>query len=130
MPKAEDCRYTKEHEWVYPENDHTVWVGITDFAQQELGDIVYVDMPEAGQSFGAGDEMGTIESVKAVAEVYAPIAGELLEVNDSLADSPEKVNSDPMADGWLIKMKPADSSELDKLMSHEDYQKFLEEADH
>lgn len=129
MPSAENCRYTKEHEWVYMDGDVAV-VGITDFAQKELGDIVFADLPDAGASFGEGDEMGTIESVKAVAEVYAPISGEIAEINEILADQPEKINHEPMGDGWLVKIKPSDSSELDNLMSHEDYEKFLVEADH
>ena len=96
----EDYRYTEEHEWVKEEGE-TVIVGITDFAQQELGDVVVVELPEVGSSFEINDEVGTIESVKAVAEVFAPLSGEVTEVNEDLVDAPEKVNAEPHGDGWL-----------------------------
>ena len=129
MPRAEDCKYTKDHEWLLIEGD-TATVGITDFAQKELGDIVYVNMGEAGRTVSEGDEIGEIESVKAVAEVYAPLEGEVVEINEGLGDHPEVVNSDPLGEGWLVKLKLADMSAIDKLMSLEDYRKFLSEEAH
>ncbi len=129
MPRQEECRYTKEHEWVFREGDEVV-VGITDFAQSELGDIVYVDMGETGRRVNAGDPLGDIESVKAVAQVYAPVSGEVTATNELLADAPEKVNQDPFGEGWLVRMRPADPAELDALMDHEAYRRFLEEEGH
>lgn len=115
--------YSKEHEWVRVEDESCV-LGITDFAQQELGEVVFVELPEIGQTFSADDEIGTIESVKAVAEVYTPIAGEVVAVNQALVESPELVNDDPHARGWLIKIRPADKAELDSLMNAEAYEAF------
>jgi glycine cleavage system H protein len=115
--------YSKEHEWVRVEEESCV-LGITDFAQQELGEVVFVELPEIGQSFSAEDEIGTIESVKAVAEVYTPIAGEVVAVNQELVESPELVNDDPHARGWLVKVRPANKAELDGLMSAEQYEAF------
>lgn len=129
MPRAEDCKYTKDHEWLLIEGD-TATVGITDFAQQELGDIVYVNMGDAGRNVSEGDEIGEIESVKAVAEVYAPLTGEITEINESLGDHPEVVNSDPLGEGWLVKMKLSDPGVVDKMMTLEDYRKFLSEEAH
>ncbi len=129
MPRPEDCLFTKDHEWVAREGEIAI-IGITDFAQKELGDIVYVDMGDAGRAISAGDEVGTIESVKAVAEVYAPLSGELTEINEALADAPETVNSDPEGEGWLFKMSLGDEGQLGELMNHEAYQKFLEEEGH
>ena len=126
MPRAEDCRYTKEHEWVYLDGD-LVTLGITDFAQQELGDIVFIDLGDTGRELDSGAEIGTIESVKAVAEVYAPISGSLEEVNPLLEASPEKVNEEPLEAGWLAKMKPSNPSELEALMSFDQYKAFLED---
>ncbi|MDQ7006223.1 MAG: glycine cleavage system protein GcvH [Acidobacteriota bacterium] len=129
MPRPEDCLFTKDHEWLHVEGGKAR-LGITDFAQGELGDIVYVDLGEAGRSVARGEELGTIESVKAVAEVYAPVAGEVTALNDQLADAPEKVNEEPFGDGWLAVLEVADASELDGLMNFEAYQRFLEEEDH
>jgi glycine cleavage system H protein len=126
MANAQDCLFTKDHEWVRREGDQVI-VGITDFAQQELGDIVYVNMGDADRSIGQGEVVGEIESVKAVAEVYAPLTGDVAEINPGLADHPEVVNSDPLGEGWLFKMKPGDASQLDALMSWDDYQAFLRE---
>lgn len=97
----EDLRYTTEHEWVRVEDDIAV-LGVTDFAQKELGEVVFVELPQVGHVYDAGDEIGTIESVKAVAEVFTPIAGEIVEVNEALADDPELINEDPHVDGWLV----------------------------
>jgi glycine cleavage system H protein len=120
--------FTKEHEWVYREDD-IVRIGVTDFAQKELGDIVFVELKDGGTQLEAGDELGTIESVKAVAEVYAPVPGELLTANDVLTDKPETVNEDPYGDGWLVTFRPSDPSSLEDLMTHEAYSRFLEEED-
>lgn len=129
MPRPEDCLYTKDHEWLYVEGD-VARVGITDFAQSELGDIVYVDLGDPGRSVSGGEELGTIESVKAVAEVFAPVSGEIVEINQGLADAPERVNEDPMGEGWLVTVKPSSPSEVEKLMDHAAYQKYLEEEGH
>ena len=122
-----ELRYTRDHEWVRIEGD-TCTLGITDFAQKELGEVVYVELPEVGHLFDAHDELGTIESVKAVAEVYTPVAGEIVEINESLKDDPQLVNEDPHADGWLVKIKYSDSSDFDELMNAEDYEVFTKEG--
>ncbi|GMU67319.1 MAG: glycine cleavage system H protein [Acidobacteriota bacterium] len=122
-----DCRYTREHEWVRIEDDVCV-LGITDFAQKELGEVVFVEMPEVGHVFDAHDEIGTIESVKAVAEVYTPIAGEIIEINDTLADDPAAINDDPHGDGWLVKVKYSSSKDFDDLMTAEQYEAFTQEG--
>lgn len=119
----EDRRYTKEHEWIRIEGDSCT-LGITAFAQDELGEVVYVELPEVGQSFAADEEIGSIESVKAVAEVYTPLAGEIVEVNEELVDAPERVNSDPHGDGWLVKLRPAGDVDTSGLMSSEEYEAF------
>ncbi len=125
-----DLRYTKSHEWVRDEGDGTVTVGITDHAQEQLGDMVFVELPEVGAGFAAGDACAVVESVKAASDVYAPVDGEITEVNDALADSPELVNQDPYGDGWLFKMKPADVAALEELMDAEAYAAWLEEEAH
>jgi len=122
-----DCRYTREHEWVRIDGD-TCTLGITDFAQKELGEVVYVELPEVGHLFDAHDELGTIESVKAVAEVFTPVAGEIVEINEALKDDPQLVNEDPHADGWLVKIKYSDSSDFDELMNVEEYEAFTKEG--
>ncbi len=119
-----DCLYTREHEWVRLENDLCI-VGITDFAQRELGEVVFVELPEAGQVFDAHDELGTIESVKAVAEVFTPVAGEVVEINDALTDDPELVNDDPYGEGWLVKIKFSSASDLEDLMNAEEYDDYV-----
>lgn len=118
-----DYLYSEDHEWLRVEEDLAV-IGVTDFAQQELGEVVFVELPEVGQSFAARDEVGTIESVKAVAEVYLPVGGEIVEVNEALADRPELVNESPHEDGWLVKVRMTETSELDGLMNAEAYQAF------
>ena len=122
----EDLKYTKEHEWVAV-NGNVGTVGITHYAQSELGDIVYVELPAAGSPVVAGEEFGTVESVKAVSEIFAPVSGEVLEVNAALAKNPETINKDPYGDGWLIKLKLADPKEIPSLMSAADYRKYIEE---
>jgi glycine cleavage system H protein len=116
--------YSEEHEWVKVEDDLCT-VGVTEFAQSELGEVVFVDLREAGESFEAGDEIGTIESVKAVAEVYTPVSGEITEVNGELEDSPELINDGPHGEGWLVKIRMSDSSQLESLMSAEKYEEFI-----
>lgn len=124
MAYPSDYLYSKDHEWMRVEGDTCV-LGITEYAQDELGEIVFVDLPEAGDAFARSDEVGTIESVKAVAEVYTPVSGEVAEVNSALEDEPELVNDDPHGDGWLIKLRMGDKSELEHLMSAEAYEEFL-----
>jgi len=101
-----DLEYTKEHEWMRKEEDGSVTIGITDHAQSALGDLVYVELPEPGQEIAVGAELAVVESVKAASDVYAPMSGSILEVNDGLADDPEKINSDPYGDGWIVRMQP------------------------
>jgi glycine cleavage system H protein len=125
----EDYRYTTEHEWVRVEDDIAV-LGVTDFAQKELGEVVFVELPQVGHVYDAGDEIGTIESVKAVAEVFTPIAGEIVEVNEALADDPELINEDPHVDGWLVKVRYSNSSDLDGLMDAEAYGEFVQQGKH
>jgi glycine cleavage system H protein len=120
--------YSKEHEWVRVEDDVCV-LGITEFAQQELGEVVYVDLPEVGAVFNAGDEIGTIESVKAVAEVYTPVAGEVVEINESVSDDPELLNEDPHTEGWLIKIRFSSDSDLKSLMKAETYEEFVKSGE-
>lgn len=120
-----EYRYSKEHEWVDIQEDVCV-VGITEFAQEELGEVVFVELPEVGQVFDAHDEIGTIESVKAVAEVFTPVAGEIVEVNEDLVDDPDVLNDDPHRDGWLVKVRHSSTSDLDDLMDAEAYQEFVE----
>ena len=122
-----ELKYASSHEWVRLEEDGTVTVGISDHAQQALGDVVFVENPDLGSSLAAGDEAGVVESVKAASDIYAPIAGEVIAVNEVLDDEPETVNNDPYNDGWFYKLKPADISELDSLLSAEDYAAECEE---
>jgi glycine cleavage system H protein len=116
----DDVRYAEDHEWARSEGENTR-TGISDYAQDQLGDIVYVELPQVGDTFNKGEEFGTVESVKAVAELYTPIGGEILAVNTTLEESPELVNKSPYGDGWLIEVKPADSAELDTLMTRDVY---------
>ncbi len=116
----DDVRYTGDHEWARRNGD-ALKVGVSDFAQDQLGAIIYVELPEVGASFDKGDVFGTLESTKAVSELFMPIDGEILAVNAALEDSPELVNSDPYLEGWMIEVKPADASEADTLMNKEAY---------
>ena len=120
-------KFTKDHEWASV-SDSGVRVGITDYAQTELGDIVFVDLPEVGQEVTAGEAFANIESVKAVSDIYAPVSGKVAAVNESLADSPELVNSNAETDGWLVEIEAADVSQLDALMTPEQYSAFIEEV--
>ncbi len=124
----EKYRYSKEHEWISVDGDIAT-IGITDHAQKELGDIVYVDLPQPGDSVAATKTMGSVESVKAVSDIYSPITGEVTEVNEVLADSPEKVNEDAHGDAWMVKVKMSKPEEINDLMSAADYQSYIEEGD-
>jgi glycine cleavage system H protein len=122
-----DRQYSKEHEWVLVA-DGSATVGITDYAQDQLGDIVYVEIPETGKQVAKGDVIGTIESVKAVSEIYAPLSGSVVAVNDALDQSPETINSDPHGEGWYCKVQVADPGELNELMDAAAYQDFVDSA--
>jgi glycine cleavage system H protein len=122
-----DLRYRDSHEWVRVEGDGTVVVGISDHAQGELGDMVFVELPEPGMSYDQGEACAVIESVKAASDVYAPLSGEVVEANGKLEDSPELVNSDPYGDGWLFKLLPSDASQIEGLMDAEAYTELLED---
>ncbi len=122
-----ELKYVSSHEWVRLEEDGTVTIGVTDHAQEALGDVVFVELPDAGATLAAGDDAGVVESVKAASDIYAPIGGEVIAVNELLEDEPETVNSDPYNDGWFFKLQPADLSELDSLLSAEDYIQLREE---
>ena len=117
-------RYTKEHEWVRVEGDIAV-VGITDHAQKELGDIVYVDLPKVGARLEQGKTLGSVESVKAVSDIFAPVSGEVTEINEMLSTTPEKLNEDPHGAAWLVKIKLSAPDEVNRLLSAEDYQKYI-----
>jgi glycine cleavage system H protein len=119
-------RFTKDHEWIRLDGDLAV-VGITDYAQSQLGDVVYVELPEIGRRVDKGKEAAVVESVKAASEVYAPVSGEVADVNETLADDPAKVNADPMGEGWFLKLRLADPNELDGLLDEAAYQRFVEE---
>jgi glycine cleavage system H protein len=118
-------RFTTDHEWIRLEGELAV-IGITDYAQSQLGDVVYVELPEIGRQVEKGKEAAVVESVKAASEVYAPVSGEVAEVNDAIAADPAKVNADPMGEGWFIKLRLADPKELDGLMDEAAYQRFVE----
>ena len=124
-----DLQYTKEHEWLRREDDGSVTIGITDHAQSALGDLVYVELPEVGQDLDLDGEMAVVESVKAASDVYAPITGSVLAVNEGLADDPEKINSDPYGEGWIVRLKPDGEIDETSLMSPDDYQALLDELD-
>lgn len=126
MSVKEDLYYSEDHEWVREEEDYLV-IGVTDFAQEELGDIVFVELPEVDEEFDKDDSFGVLESVKAVSDTFIPVSGRVIEVNEDLLDNPELINDDPYGGGWLIKVDPADDSELDELLSAEEYAEFIEE---
>ncbi|TDB39045.1 MAG: glycine cleavage system protein GcvH [Actinobacteria bacterium] len=121
-----DLKYDKEHEWVKVDGDVAI-IGISDFAQDQLGEVVYVDLPSVGDEVAAGESFGEIESVKSVSELFSPLTGEIVEVNDALGDAPETVNEDAYGDGWMLKIKMADAAEVDELMSAEEYEAFIAE---
>lgn len=120
-----DIKYTKEHEWMRLDDDGHVTIGITDYAQDQLGDIVYVELPETGAEITAGEEVAVVESVKAASDVYVPFNGKVVAVNEQLEEEPELVNSSPEADGWFLKIAPSDPAELDKFMDKTAYEDFL-----
>jgi len=124
MNVPENLKYTKDHEWAKIEGDVAI-IGITDYAQGELGDVVFVELPEVGTTLNAGDTFGTIEAVKAVADLYAPLSGEVVEINPELESTPEKVNQDPYGEGWMIKVKLSNPSEADDLMDAEKYKELI-----
>ncbi len=124
----EDLHYTKQHEWVRL-SDGTGVVGITDYAQQELGDIVYVDLPKVGATLERGKVMGSVESVKAVSDIYAPVSGEVIAINEALSTAPEKLNESPHGDGWMVKIRLSSPGEISGLLSAEDYGKFVVEEE-
>ncbi|KTG28417.1 glycine cleavage system protein GcvH [Haloferax profundi] len=121
----DDKKYLESHEWTTTDGD-TVRVGISDFAQDELGDVVFVELPTEGDELAAGDEFGVVESIKAVSDLYAPISGTVVAVNEDLFDAPELVNDDPYGDGWMLELEPADESEFDDLLSPEEYREQTE----
>jgi len=123
----EELRYATSHEWARLEEDGTITVGITDHAQSQLGDVVYVEFPEIGVLLAAADEAGVVESVKAASDVYAPLSGEVIAVNEGLEDEPEMVNSEPYDGGWFYRLKPADVGELDSLLNADDYSEEIAE---
>jgi len=122
-----DLLYTSEHEWLRREEDGSVTIGITDHAQTALGDLVYVELPEVGQDLDVGGEMAVVESVKAASDVYAPLAGSVVAVNEELTDDPEKINADPYGDGWIVRLQP--SGDDGETMDPDAYQAFLDELD-
>lgn len=121
-----DLKYDREHEWVKVDGDVAI-MGISHFAQDQLGEVVYVDLPSVGDSVNAGESFGEIESVKSVSELFSPVTGEVVEVNDALGDAPETVNEDPYGEGWMIKVSMADTAELDELMGADEYEAFIAE---
>lgn len=126
MPVPEDRRYSREHEWALPEPDGLILVGITDFAQHELGDVVYVELPQPGDRVTQNAQMGEVESVKAVSELFSPISGEVTAVNDEVKNAPELLNESPHEKGWLIRVKPDDPAELDTLLDAAAYSALIE----
>ncbi len=126
----EDLKYTKTHEWVKQDADGLLVVGISDHAQGLLGDMVFIELPEIGTSYNSGDDCAVVESVKAASDVYCPVSGEVVEVNESVVDSPETVNQDPYGDGWLFKLQPVDEGEVEDLLSAENYLEVTEEDEH
>lgn len=121
----EVLKYTKEHEWARVEDDIVI-IGITDYAQDALGEIIYIELPSEGDEVTKGETFGAVESTKSVSDLYAPISGEVVEVNEALLDSPEAINEDPYGEGWMVKVKPYDPSELEDLMDSDEYTEFIE----
>ncbi len=125
-----ELKYAKTHEWARTNDDGSVTVGISDSAQDQLGDMVFIEVPEVGQSVESGEGCAVVESVKAASDVYAPVSGEILEVNEALADSPETVNQDAYGEGWLFRMQPGNAGDMDALMDSDAYADFLASEDH
>ncbi len=128
MNYPDDLRYTREHEWARRKG-RNVAVGITEFAQDQLGDVVYLELPDVGDAVKRGESFGVVESTKAVSEIFAPVSGKVVEVNDPLADAPETINEDPYEEGWMVVIEPSEPSELDGLMDAKAYQAFVEEQE-
>lgn len=126
MKFPKKLRYTREHEWVLIEGNQAT-IGITDYAQHELGEVVFVELPKVGDAVTKDESFGVVESVKAASDIYAPVSGEVTEVNDDLTETPELINDDPYGDAWLIRVEMGDSSELEQLMSADDYKQYIEE---
>ena len=124
MEFPDNLKYTREHEWVRIEEEDVV-VGITDYAQDQLGDIVFIELPNEGDEISKDEDFGTIESVKAVSDIYAPVSGEVVEVNDALPESPEIINDDPYGEAWMVRIHMSDPSELDELMSVDEYEEYV-----
>ena len=124
-----DLLYTKDHEWLRREDDGSVTIGITDHAQGSLGDLVYVELPEVEQDVDEGGDMAVVESVKAASDVYAPIGGSIVAVNEALADDPVRINTDPYGDGWIVRLQPSDGIDEGALLSPNDYQQLVDELD-
>lgn len=124
----EDLRYSEEHEWLRPSSEY-VTIGITDHAQSQMGDVVFIELPEVGDEITRGEAFGTVESTKAVSELFAPVTGKVVEINDTLVDAPETVNEDPYGDGWMLRVEPADPSDLDEMMDAEAYREHVESED-
>ena len=125
-----ELRYTNTHEWVRQESDGTLTVGITDHAQSLLGDMVFIDLPDVGSGYNTGDDCAVVESVKAASDVYCPVAGEVIEINEALADTPEVVNQDAFGEGWLFKIAPEDEEEWESLLNAENYQEVIDSETH
>ena len=125
----EDSRYAKSHEYVHMEGEIGT-IGITDYAQKELGDVVFVELPQVGTQLDQGDELGSIESVKAVSELFTPVSGEVIEINEALAEKPELVNTDPYGDGWMIRIRLSQPVEVDEMMTADEYDEYLEKESH
>ncbi len=126
MKAPDDLLYSKEHEWILNEDD-VATLGITEHAQKELGDVVFAELPEVGATFDTNEAFGSVESVKAVSEVYMPISGEVVETNESLLDAPEKINDDPYGEGWIIRIRLGNPTDLEALMSSQEYSKYVKE---
>ena len=124
-----DRKYSKEHEWARAEDDGIVRIGITDYAQEHLGDIVFFELPQVGAALTRMEKLGEVESVKSVSDIFNPVSGEVVEVNDVVMDSPETVNEDPHESGWLVRVRPSQPAEIDDLMSASEYESFLESLD-
>jgi glycine cleavage system H protein len=125
-----ECRFLASHEWARLEEDGMVTIGISDYAQNALGDVVFVELPEEGQQIAAGEESGVVESVKAASDIYAPVSGVVVAVNSALDEAPEKVNTDPYGEGWFFKLEPDDVAELEELLDGEAYQEVCDEDEH
>lgn len=121
----DNLKYTKEHEWLRLEEDGTIVVGVTDYAQESLGDVTFVELPEIGASFAAGETFGVVESVKAASDLFMPVSGEVTEINEALADAPEKVNASPFGDAWMIKVRPDNADDLGQLLDAKAYRELV-----